>query len=94
MVSSNCINLITNFEIRDLDPLFSDGHALLLLNVNLQLNKQAPFESRTDCTKPPKWDNTKKSDFIQNIDQEQLIQINNMLDSFSIQNAKVQINAI
>ena len=90
LVSSDCINFITNFDIRDLDPLFSDGHALLSLNVNLHLNKQAPVESRTDSTKPPKWDDTKKSDFIQNLDREQLIQINNMLDSFSIQNAKVQ----
>ena len=93
-VSSNCTNCISNFEIRDLDPLFSDGHALLSVTISLNMRKQAPSESQIKVDKPPKWDETRKNNFVENIDREQIIIIQYLLDNFSNNDAKLQINNI
>ena len=63
--SHNCFSLFSNFQVLDVDNLFSDGHSVLALSLTLSVKNQ-DFTAETNKTsmsnlRPPKWENDKKS---------------------------------
>lgn len=69
--SSESLRFVNNFEIRGLDSLYSDGHSVLTTSLNFKnLTKTAPPQSVQTQRQPPKWQSNKKEEFIFNLDDE------------------------
>ena len=73
------LKLLDDFDITELDRLYSDGHALL--SFNIRANASIPLCQRTQ-QRPPKislWDESKKQAFQNNIDTHKLQSITDQL---------------
>ena len=74
--------LISDFEIRDLDRLFSDGHALLTFSLKTQSDTESQGITKSqNIRERPKWDESAKHIFMQNIDIEKVYNITEQIES-------------
>lgn len=90
--SVSTLEIIHDFEVIELDSLFSDGHSLLSVVLKL------PFGNRELSTSSlknpnysrPKWDSRKTGNFIRNIDT---LSVNSLIEELNTQEInKVNIN--
>ena len=70
MVSAQALKFVSNFEICELDPLFTDCHSLFkttlkFINVPPKINQQTYKKVKN----LPKWQDGKRGDFILNINE-------------------------
>lgn len=84
LCTADCFTFLTQFEIIDLDPIFSDGHALLSwsLNVNLMpfhTNNKILNYTNSHC----RWSEKDKNIFVSSIDMQEVVSLQEMLDTIS-----------
>ena len=99
LASAQGLKYIEAFSIKELDCLYSDGHALL--STNIKVKNSAVSMTNKECIDNrktiPKWEENKKADFVANIDQYKISDIKrylgNMQENISSVNAD-NINAI
>ena len=75
------LKYISDFSVQDLDPLFSDGHSLIVTVYNFGMSKHQP--NKTERPIPGKqfiWRENNKNNFVQNID---LTHVNSILDELN-----------
>ena len=88
--STEGLKRIQDFEIMELDSLYSDGHAMLILTISYP-HLRAKF-SESKSKRPGKlWDADKKELFQSNVDIQQ---INGILDDIQSVQGKQDINLI
>ena len=90
--SVNTLEMVHDFEVIELDPLFSDGHSLLSVILKLPYgNRESSASSlKYPNYSRPKWDNRKTENFIRNIDT---LSINSLIEELNTQEVnKVNIN--
>ena len=97
IVSAHALKFVSNFNITEVDCLFSDGHSLLSTYLDLKTSETKIKNKTCNMTKAtPKWKEDKKSAFRLNIDQNKIRSINsNLCDLHQSNNAnKDNINQI
>lgn len=92
-------HILTQFKVTDLDPIFSDGHALLswslavkrLLNnlAHIHIQKKQQFKLFTMFVQMVRKDRNK---FISNIDMQEVLLLHAKLDTVSV--STVNVNKI
>ena len=81
LCSAGFLENVSNFDVIELDPLFSDGHSLLSVDISLSqpvirnLQTDAPDKAR-----PPRWKDNLKLEFKHNIDPAKLNSIKDLLN--------------
>ena len=60
--------LLPNFEIQDLDRIYSDGHCLLQITAPCDSSSKNNLKIPQHSPKPRKWDQQKATNFSENID--------------------------
>ena len=101
--TANCFQYFMNFEILEVDSLFSDGHALLALTINTSYNtkeisvkyvkERVNSQTKTN-NKPPKWQDSLSIKFVENINREHLISIENKINTNTEKMSRSKINEI
>ncbi|MES9903304.1 MAG: reverse transcriptase family protein, partial [Sedimenticola sp.] len=99
IATSNCFKFITDFEITDLDPLFSDGHSLLSVDVrwlttNTFTKPVEHIQNTESLKRPPKWRNDLKEQYIHNLDTCKVHNIKQLIDELPVNISKHEINSI
>ena len=81
IVSSQALKFIGNFEIQDLDSLYTDGHALLHTLLQLKNIQRKTTETKNTFTKLPRpqWKNDQKVNFVINLDSDKLDDLSSYL---------------
>ena len=95
LASPNMLGSIEAFDIIELDPMFSDGHSLLYMELKITprlTTEQAP--NYNPELRPPKWKDEKKNDFIQNIDPTKISEIENMFNNQPTLTVKAFLNDV
>ena len=63
---------IKDFEVIELDSIYSDGHSLVLLSLNIPRKSERPdtfnIKQQIQPHNKSKWKPTEKNTFVQNID--------------------------
>ena len=93
--SPTCLKMINEFEITDTNPIFSDGHSLL--SMKLLCNFQNTDTSQIKNTKTNthvKWNEKKKTTFVENINLEEITDISNLLNNFDNTNQQANMDTI
>ena len=92
------LRLLTNFEIIELDPLFSDGHALQTFDLTiLSANSHISSENVTQNIKETAkytWHEQNKNVFVRNLNPDLINEITTALDNAPQSNFKTFINEI
>ena len=78
---------LRDFNIKETDNIYSDGHALIECTLNITTPKK-PKQTKSTINDKPKWVETKSSEFTQNISDDQLKQLLQ-----SINTTKLSINS-
>ena len=81
IVSSQALKFVCNFEIQELDSLYTDGHALLqtaLKFKNIQINM--PHVKQKSPQPRSQWKNDKKTDFVINLDSHKLDELSSYME--------------
>ncbi|MEW8548382.1 MAG: reverse transcriptase family protein, partial [Candidatus Thiodiazotropha sp.] len=82
LATAECFSLISDFEVIEMDALFSDGHSLLSWSLKIPSqclqNDQNIINFPSKCFK---WSNDSKQSFIENINVENVLRICERLDS-------------
>ena len=91
--SINALSLVENFEISELDRLFSDGHCLLETEMKLQISFNT-MVGKASQQNSHKWKENKKTDFINNLKESATNDINEALRNFNQSDPKCGINEI
>ena len=69
IVSAQALKFVSNFEICELDPLFTDGHSLLITTLRFpDVQPKINQQKHKNVKKRPKWQDDKRNDFTLNID--------------------------
>ena len=80
IASARALQFVQNFNILELDCLFSDGHSLLTTYLNLKASDDRKKIKTSKNTKSnPKWNESEKQTFLLNIDKNKIQAINNRL---------------
>ena len=76
IASAHALKLVKDFNINDLDCIYSDGHSLLttIINVIQVPDKLTKAKKHTNQQKP-RWQNNRKGDFLSNTDHDKLSEI-------------------
>ena len=82
---------IDDFEVTELDSLFSDGHSLLRSTLKFQNIKRIPQTPSQNITNKnqPKWKDTKKTEFILNLDDDKISLMQTQLQQAQINIAEM-----
>ncbi|MEW8548531.1 MAG: reverse transcriptase family protein [Candidatus Thiodiazotropha sp.] len=82
IVSADCFKIFCEFEVMELDPIFSDGHSLLSWSLKIPMNEQVCKKpsSQNNTTNSFKWSLNAKENYIDSIDIQKVSDINNTLD--------------
>ena len=83
IASAYALKYVKDFEITDLDYLYSDRHSLLSTAIKFkEVHSKLTKESKTGKQQQiPRWRNDKKSEFLTNIDQNKLSEIKNVMQN-------------
>lgn len=80
IASVEALNFVQDFEITQLDSLYSDGHALLTTVLQIKNFKKPKVKpSPSNTRKRPQWQASKCEDFVTNIDRNQTQEIITLL---------------
>jgi hypothetical protein len=91
---------LSDFEVKEVDALFSDGHSLLTVEILFScLDSQSTETDHTKTTssqfiKPPKWRNNLSYEFVPNLDDKNLKSIELSLHELNGEISKTDINII
>ena len=90
IASAHALKLVKDFNINDLDCIYSDGHSLLttIINVIQVPDKLTKAKKHTNQQKP-RWQNNRKGDFLSNIDHDKLSEIKT-----TVQNMHLSVNCV
>ena len=107
ITSPKGLNLLTDFEVQELDRIFSDGHSLLQMSLKfhasdaLRNNASPTPEGKQECNKKEqnpqkfcKWNQQTSNLFNENINDIKLQQINIYLDSINSEITQTDMNEI
>ena len=79
---------IKDFEVIELDSIYSDGHSLVLLSLNIPRKSERPdtfnIKQQIQPQNKPKWKPTEKNTFVQNIDLTRIDILSHHLDTIEI----------
>ncbi|MCG7875884.1 MAG: reverse transcriptase family protein [Candidatus Thiodiazotropha endolucinida] len=92
LVSSKTLSILSDFQILEVDRLFSDGHSLLKVDISMTYKKQTNNAERgrsTTYIKPSEFDT-----FALNVDQGKVNEIALLLDSCNSNSSKETINHV
>ena len=65
IVSAQALNFVSNFEICELDPLFTDGHSLLITTLKFSdIQPKINEQKHKNAKKRPKWQDDKRNDLL------------------------------
>jgi len=95
--SINLLYKLNEFEIIDVDGLLSDGHSLLSITVNLPFDvtlTPIPEINTKNTPRPPKWNPNKQNDFVSNIDNTEINEIQELLNNRPNNDIKTFLNKI
>ena len=76
---------IKDFEIMEFNPILSDVHCPIIFSL-LSRSGETKIQNQSEKRLKIKWDGTKNSDFLTNIDDSKIENLNNLLDDFSASN--------
>ena len=86
------LQLVNDFEIIELDTLFSDGHCLLSMSIHActsdERTRNTAHKSKSNSDRPPKWNDSESHNFVTNIDMSALTEINDLLDNTATERNK------
>ena len=84
LCTADCFTFLTQFEVIDLDPIFSDGHALLSWSLNVNSINCHTDDKNSNCTNSRcKWSEKDRDTFVNNIDMQNVISLHEILDTIS-----------
>ena len=91
IASAHALKLVKDFNINDLDCIYSDGHSLLttIINVTQVSDKLTKAQKPTKQRQNPRWQNNRKHDFLSNIDHDKLSEIKT-----TVQNMHSSVNYV
>lgn len=72
IVTAESAKYVQNFEIIDLDPIFSDGHSLLHFQISGRHTMSVQNKRQNKTIHAKMWDENKISDFCENLDQSKI----------------------
>ena len=72
IASADSLGIVKHFKVEELDPLFSDGHSLLHLNIEVCDMHSKSRVDRTNTQKQTLWNDYRKSEFVVNLDKEMI----------------------
>ena len=81
IVSSQALKFVCNFEIQELDSLYTDGHALLQTALKFKnIQRNMPHVKQKSPQPRSQWKNDKKTDFVINLDSHKLDELSSYLE--------------
>ena len=81
IVSSQALKFVCNFEIQELDSLYTDGHALLQTALKFKnIQRIMPHVKQNSPQPRSQWKNDKKTDFVINLDSHKLDELSLYLE--------------
>lgn len=88
-----------SFDVSEVDSLFSDGHSIISLTLKISEHPTKIIKNKAtnECsinTKPPKWQESLSSQFVENINKTTLSSIENSLHCNPQNVTKLEINEI
>ena len=86
---ADSLGSVKHFKVEELDPLFSDGHSLLHLNIETCDMHSKSRVDRTNSQKQTLWNDYRKSEFVANLDKEM---IKNTLTSLNAMREQEEIS--
>ena len=73
IVSAQASKFVSSFEICELDPLFTDGHSLLITTLRFpDVQPKINQQKHENVKKQPKWQDDKRNVFALNIDESKI----------------------
>ena len=84
--SAHNFEIISSFKILDFDCLFSDAHCPLSVEINRSKVNISNANARAHQQNPPDinlWDESKRENFVENIDSNEITKINTLLNRIS-----------
>lgn len=82
--TADCFIFLTQFEVAELDSIFSDGHSLLSWSLNIKPINYDANDKPTNCTSPQsKWSEKNRELFVSNIDMQDVLSLHESLDTIS-----------
>ena len=73
-------NLLSTFEVTELDPLFSDGHCMLNWSLNTIIRTTTQPQGNANLShSPPIWSEKQKEYFVKSINLEKVTSLNEKL---------------
>ena len=94
VVSLECLQFVNNFVVTDLDPTYSDGHALI--STSFVFHKPISFDKsikKCNSTKP-KWHPEKKTEFLNNLDKDKIKNLHQQLHIASANKASLSQDSL
>ena len=84
IASSDCFYFVSEFQIIETDPIFSDGHNALSWSINISHSNHPNItsKSKTHTNQKPKWKPDLASQFVSNINPNAIDQILNLMDTY------------
>ena len=80
ITTAETLKFIDDFEITELDSLFSDGHSLLQSMLKFKkLERTTQTQPHRIVNHQPKWQENKKAEFILNLDDDKINQMQTQL---------------
>ena len=95
IVSSQALKFVCNFEIQELDSLYTDGHALLQTALKFKnIQRNMPHVKQKSPQPRSQSKNDKKTDFVINLDSHKLDELSSYLDQVQRNTENIKISAI
>ena len=82
ITSRRGISILSDFEIQDLDRIFSDGHSLLKVTIKITIPISKINPKILKYPHKPRWEQQKATIFSENIDETEIRNIESYIDSF------------
>ena len=82
ITSRRGISILSDFEIQDLDRIFSDGHSLLKVTIKITTPISKINPKILKYPHKPRWEQQKATTFSENIDETEIRNIESYTDSF------------
>ena len=81
ITSRRGITILSDFEIQELDRIFSDGHSLLKISLEIPSSTSKVYSDKAPTNKSRKWEQRKSATFCENINEAEIHYIESYIDS-------------
>ena len=82
--TADCFTFLTQFEVIELEPIFSDGHCLLSWSLNINLTTDDANDKPANYTNSrSKWSEKDRDIFVSSIDLQEVLSLHETLDTIS-----------